>query len=109
MSASVEYGLARNTPRSGRSRFPNLDQARSQNQLDWRPPIPDGASQFKPIHRTREMDVGEDYPNVLASFQNGNCALGAHCFDGLEAGILNGGCRDHPHEGLILYHEHDAS
>ena len=104
----MEYGLARNTPRSGRSRCPNLDQARSQNQLDWRPTISDGASQLKSIHRTRQMDVGEDYPNVVAGLENGNCAVGVSGFDRIETGILNSRHRDHPNQGLVLYDEHDA-
>ena len=54
------------------------------------------------------MDIGEDYADILADLKNSNCALGPHCFDRLETGIFNGGRGDHPHERLILYHEHDA-
>lgn len=46
--------------------------SRGDDDFDRRPSPADCGGEFQPVHRSRHIDIGDDDPNIVARFQDGD-------------------------------------
>jgi hypothetical protein len=76
--------------------------ARGHNDLNGRPAMADGVSEFEPVHGTWHVHVRKDYPDVAAILKYPDCFIGVGGFNDLKACVLYGSGGTEPDQEFIF-------
>jgi hypothetical protein len=63
--------------------------ARGHYDLDGRPAVADGMSEFETVYRAWHVNIRKNYPDVAAVLEYPYCLVGVCSFNNLEARILD--------------------